>query len=45
MSFWQLAYQFGWATKEDLRLAVQLNEITADEYQTITGEPYETPAE
>jgi uncharacterized XkdX family phage protein len=40
MSFWQLAYQFGWATKEDLKMAVQLKEITESEYETITGESY-----
>lgn len=41
MTFWQIAYKFGWATIEDLRLAVKLKEITADEYKTITGEDYE----
>lgn len=38
MSFWQLAYKFDWASKGDLQLAVQLGEITADEYKIISGE-------
>lgn len=40
MSFWEMAYQYGWATKEDLQLAVQLNDLTPEEYEAITGEPY-----
>jgi hypothetical protein len=45
MSFWELAYKQEWASKEDLQLAVQLEEITAEEYQTITDEAYVAPAE
>lgn len=41
MSFWKLAYQFGWAKKVDLQRAVQLKEITPEEYEEITGEEFE----
>lgn len=41
MSFWELAYKFNWASKTDLQRAVQLKEITPEEYESITGEPYE----
>lgn len=40
MSFWHLAYNLNWASKKDLGLAVQLKEITADEFEEITGEEY-----
>jgi Phage uncharacterised protein (Phage_XkdX) len=40
MTFWQTAYQYGWATKSQLKEAVVLGDLTAEEYQQITGEPY-----
>ncbi|WP_102274108.1 XkdX family protein [Cytobacillus massiliigabonensis] len=43
MTFWQMAYKFGWASIEDLQLAVRLNEITADQYKEITKEDYVAP--
>jgi uncharacterized XkdX family phage protein len=35
-----MAYTFGWATKDQLKQAAQLKLITAEQYQTITGEVY-----
>ena len=40
MSFWAYAYRFGWANKDQLRSAVEYNDLSAAEYQDITGEPY-----
>lgn len=43
MTFWELAYSRGWATKDQLKAAVVLGGekgLTADEYQQITGEDY-----
>jgi Phage uncharacterised protein (Phage_XkdX) len=41
MSFWALAYQYGWANKSDLKTAVFYKVLTEDDYRTITGEPYQ----
>jgi uncharacterized XkdX family phage protein len=41
MTFWQMAYQYGWATKDQLKQAVGYKLITADDYQQITGEAYQ----
>ena len=38
MEKWQKIYKMGWATKEQLKKVVVLGEITAEEYETITGE-------
>jgi uncharacterized XkdX family phage protein len=40
MDFWKMAFQFGWATKEQLKQATELRLITADQYTEITGEVY-----
>ena len=40
MSFWAEAYRFGWADKDQLRLAVQYNDLSSSEYEEITNEPY-----
>jgi phage uncharacterized protein, XkdX family len=40
MSFWQMAYRYGWASKDQLKQAVGYSLITAAEYQQITGEAY-----
>ena len=41
MSFWAIAYKFGWASKAQLRQAVAENRgLTAADYKTITGEDY-----
>ena len=40
MTFWSMAYKYGWATKAQLKQAVALKVITAEEYKTITGEEY-----
>lgn len=40
MSFWEIAYKFSWASKADLQRAVQLKEISLEEYNNITGEEY-----
>lgn len=40
MSFWQTAYKYKWATKDQLKEAVGYHLITADDYKTITGETY-----
>ena len=45
MTFWQMAYKFGWASKDDLNLAVQLKEISPEEYKQITKDDYVAPTE
>lgn len=39
MNFWRLAYAYKWATKNQLKMAVEYNDLTTAEYQEITGEP------
>ena len=34
-------YGKGWYTKEDLRDIVESGKLTTEEYELITGEPYE----
>ncbi|WP_096190316.1 XkdX family protein [Evansella halocellulosilytica] len=41
MNFWTLAYNNSWATKEDMQRAVQIGEITEDEFEEIVKEAYE----
>lgn len=40
MTFWSMAYKYGWATKDQLKQAVTLKIISAEDYQTITGDTY-----
>lgn len=40
----QYWYDHGWWDKSLVKLAVDLNKITADQYKTITGEDYPSPA-
>jgi hypothetical protein len=40
MEFWSMAYKFKWATKDQLKQAVTLKIITADDFKTITGGEY-----
>lgn len=40
MSFWQMAYRYGWASKDQLKQAVGYSLITATDFKTITGEDY-----
>lgn len=45
MAFWKLAYNNHWVTLEQLRQAVKTESnpygnITADEFEAITGEPF-----
>lgn len=45
MSFWKMAYDFGWVTKEKLKDAVKTAEnpfgqITKEDYKEITGEDF-----
>lgn len=45
MSFWTMAYKYGWADKGLLKQAVltkdnPFGEITKEEYKEITGEAY-----
>ena len=40
MTFWSIAYQRGWATKAQIGQAVTKGQITAEQYQQITGEAY-----
>ena len=40
MSWWQIAYKYNWATKDQLREAVGYGLITDTEYKQITGEDY-----
>ncbi|MBB6218646.1 hypothetical protein HNQ80_004820 [Anaerosolibacter carboniphilus] len=42
---WQYYYGKGWASVEQLRLVVQYNKISPEEFEQITGQPYETPEE
>lgn len=37
---WNDRYQRKWCTKTQLKRLVALNALTAEEYQTITGEAY-----
>ncbi|MFC8561415.1 XkdX family protein [Peribacillus frigoritolerans] len=39
MNFWRIAFEYEWATKDQLKLAVEYNDLTVTEYQEITGEP------
>lgn len=41
MNFWEMAYSWGWATIEQLRLATRYNDLTPEEFEKITGEAYE----
>ncbi|MEK4025768.1 XkdX family protein [Sporosarcina sp. FSL W7-1283] len=51
MSFWRDAFGWGWVTADQLRLMVitdtfAFGEITKQEYEDITGQPYDlTPTE
>ncbi len=38
---WKMFFEEGWATIDDLREAVMLEEITEEEFEDITGEDYE----
>jgi hypothetical protein len=38
---WQYYYSKGWAKKAQLKQVVTLGGLTPEEYETITGEPYE----
>lgn len=40
MSFWELAFEWGWATTEQLREVVKYGEITEEDFKRITGEDY-----
>jgi hypothetical protein len=40
VSFWKLAYQQGWATKDQLKQAVEYGLIQDTDYKAITGEDY-----
>lgn len=45
MAFWKLAFNMGWVTAEQLRVAVLTGdsprgEITAEEYKEITGQDF-----
>jgi len=37
---WKDRYEKHWCTKDQLRRLVQLEVLTATEYEEITGEPY-----
>lgn len=37
---WKSRYDKHWATKEQLKMLVKLNVLTAEEYETITGETH-----
>ena len=37
---WNYRYQKHWCTKTQLKRLVVLTVLTAEEYETITGEPY-----
>jgi hypothetical protein len=39
---WQYYYKRGWATKDQLKQVVSFGRITPEEYETMTGETYQT---
>lgn len=41
MSYWELAYGWGWCSIEQLRTVVLYKEITSEDFKKITGEAYE----
>ena len=43
--FLEIQYRLGRITKQSLRNAVVAGTITPEEYEWITGEPYEVPDE
>lgn len=45
MTFWSVAFKYGWATKDQLKQAVEYTLISPDDYKEITGEDYVPPAE
>lgn len=42
MQFWEMAYKLKWATKDDLKKAVEKGLITVAGYKEITGEDIPT---
>lgn len=40
MTFWQMAYKYGWATLDQMKQAVGYKLITAADYKQITGTDY-----
>lgn len=40
MNFWRLAFQWGWASIEQLKTVTKFGEISADEFKEITGSEY-----
>lgn len=45
MTFWEMAYNYGWVTKDELRGAVRtennpFGDITKEEYKQITGKEF-----
>lgn len=45
MSFWELAYKWGWCSIDQLRTVVFYKEITPDVFKQITGETYKEKEE
>ena len=41
MSYWELAFGWGWATTEQLRTVTDFGELTEEDFERITGEKYE----
>jgi hypothetical protein len=41
MNFWKIAWEWHWATLEQMKLAVEKGFITAEQFEEITGETYE----
>lgn len=39
-AFWQMAFNLGWATKEQIRFATTMGDITEAEFKEITKEDY-----
>lgn len=37
---WKYYYDRGWASADQLKVVVQYQKITEEEYQEISGEPY-----
>ncbi|ARD47558.1 XkdX family protein [Sporosarcina sp. P33] len=41
MTYWELAYGWGWATADQLRLATKLGELAKEDFERITGELFD----
>lgn len=45
MSYWELAFGWGWATVDQLRQVVGFGELSKEDFERITGEPFDPVVE